>query len=121
MPELVLPFEPAPIEGSLEDLFNGGLFAVLPEEFQAACREKPFLLQYLHMLPLEEIGLPKYYPKLSRSMGDEKNPNLIYPGQELVIPGHVASPTEVATGPTAPPPTPLVVTCLLYTSPSPRD
>ena len=38
------------------------------------------------------------------------DPNLIYPGQELVIPGHVASPTEVATGPTAPPPTPLVVT-----------
>lgn len=79
MPELVLPFEPLKVESNVEELFNGGLYAVLPDDMKKAAREKPFLLQYLHLLPLEEIGVPKYYPKLSRNLSDEKSPNLIYP------------------------------------------
>jgi len=76
-----LPFEPLKVEGSPEELFNGGLFAVLPDDFKKAAKEKPFLLQYLHMIPLEEIGVPKFYAKLPRNLSDEKSPNLIYPTQ----------------------------------------
>lgn len=79
MPELVLPFKPIKVEASVDELFNGGLFGMLPEEFKTYARAKPFLLQYLHMVPLEEIGMPKFYSKLSRNLGDEKNPNIIYP------------------------------------------
>jgi len=50
------------------------------------------------------------------------DPNLIYPGQELVIPGHVVPPTEIAIGPTALPLTPPVVLppAMLTPEPPPR-
>jgi flagellar protein FlaI len=46
---------------------------------QEESKDKTHLLQYLHALPVEEVGIPQYVPKLDRNMGDLKNPNLIYP------------------------------------------
>ena len=79
MPELVLPFEPVGISSDIDELFNSGLTAMLPDEVRNAAKEKPFLLQYLHMLPIEEIGVPHYYEKPSRNLGEDKSPNVIYP------------------------------------------
>ncbi|MBT4512732.1 MAG: type II/IV secretion system ATPase subunit [Chloroflexi bacterium] len=81
MPELLLPFEPIAVTESTEELLAGGLYAMLPEDLQAAARENTYLLEYLHMLPIEEIGVPKFHKKLARSLSDEKNPNIIYPTQ----------------------------------------
>lgn len=81
MPELVLPFEPIEITETHEEMLNGGLFAMLPEDLQKAARENSYLLEYLHMLPIEEIGVPKYYEKLARTLSDEKDPNIIYSTQ----------------------------------------
>jgi flagellar protein FlaI len=36
------------------------------------------------MIPIEEIGTPKFYPTLTRKMKNMKNPNLIYPLNELI-------------------------------------
>jgi flagellar protein FlaI len=52
---------------------------MLPEQLQEESRSKTHLLEYLHALPVEKVGIPEYVPKLDRSMGGMKNPNLIYP------------------------------------------
>lgn len=52
---------------------------MLPQPLQDVAREHSFLFDYLQALPLEEIGIPTYVSKLSRSMGKLKVRNLIYP------------------------------------------
>ena len=43
-----------------------------------ACDEHPFLEDYLNTLPIDEIGMPDYYPKPSRSLQKLPRWNLIY-------------------------------------------
>ncbi len=81
MPEMSLPFKPVEISSDIDELLSSGLTAMLPDELRNVGTEKTFLLQYLHMLPIEEIGVPKYYEKPPKSLGDERNPNFIYPTQ----------------------------------------
>src|SRR5690554_3318772 len=40
---------------------------------------KSHIWEYLQALPVEEIGVPTFYPKLSRKMKKMKVRNLIYP------------------------------------------
>jgi flagellar protein FlaI len=58
---------------------NLNLKSVLPRELQQACEENPFLADYLQWVPLDEIGVPEYYPKLSRDLAHMEYRNLIYP------------------------------------------
>jgi len=51
----------------------------LPQPLQAVARAHHFLFDYLRALPLDEIGIPTYVPKLSRAMQKLKQRNLIYP------------------------------------------
>ena len=62
-----------------EDLFKCPLFRTLPKPMQEGTQGHPHLLEYLHMLPLEELGLPEYRAALTREDGEIKLPNLIYP------------------------------------------
>ena len=55
------------------------MFRMLPESLQEESKKTEFLLEYIHGLAMEEIGVPEYVAKLERGMGDLKNPNLIYP------------------------------------------
>lgn len=76
MAQSVLPF---PVELTAP---HPPLKALLPQmspELQEACKKSPFLAGYIQLLPLEEIGMPIYFAKPSRKMGDVKNRNLIYP------------------------------------------
>ena len=61
------------------DLFLGTLLKTLPQSLQEGTQEHPHLLEYLHMLPVEEHGLPEYREELTRKDGDIKLPNIIYP------------------------------------------
>lgn len=80
MANVVLPFSKEyKIDLDSKDLFDGIIFARLDPEFQNVTRQYPHLLEYLHMVPVGEVGIPKYYAELSRSLGNEKKPNLIYP------------------------------------------
>ena len=54
------------------------LFRQLPEALQEQSIDQDHLWEYLHTLPIEEIGVPAYHPRLSRNM-DLGNRNLIYP------------------------------------------
>jgi archaeal flagellar protein FlaI len=51
----------------------------LSEELQDVARAKPHVWEYLQALPIDEIGVPHYFPKLSRKMKKMRIRNLIYP------------------------------------------
>lgn len=51
----------------------------LPPSLKAACKGNAHLLQYLHMLPVRDVGMPEFHEKLDGSMKGMKNPNLLYP------------------------------------------
>jgi flagellar protein FlaI len=55
------------------------LHKLLPPALQERTAEAPHLLEYLHQVPVGEVGIPEYYPELNRKLGDLKQPNLIYP------------------------------------------
>ena len=51
----------------------------LSPELQEVAKQHHHVWDYLQALPIEEIGMPHYYPKLSRKMKKMKIRNLIYP------------------------------------------
>jgi len=68
-------------------------YRVLTPVLQEACKANLHLLQYLHALPLDEIGIPEFYEKVNRSMKSMKNRNLIYPASDDVY-IHILANTE---------------------------
>jgi flagellar protein FlaI len=54
------------------------IYSQLPPEFQEVSKENLHLLQYVHMLPLDRIGIPKYFDKINRKLKGTKDPNIIY-------------------------------------------
>ena len=86
MSEVILPFEVQVGHTSGEDLLQCGLFRLLPAPMQEVCKQTPHVLEYLHALPIDEIGIPDYYPELTRKLGDLKQRNLFYPvSPEILI------------------------------------
>lgn len=79
MAQTILPF-PFTLEAQTSDW--GALYAQLSPEFQEACDSSPFLTQYVWRLPVDEIGIPDFYSKPSRSLGQLEYRNLIYPIKE---------------------------------------
>jgi len=76
MAQTILPFE-----------FNGyqrgeDFWASLPQGLLEACQQSPFLAEYVQQLPVEEIGIPEFYPKPSRALSQLAYLNLIYPIKE---------------------------------------
>jgi flagellar protein FlaI len=71
------------------------IFPKLEPEFQQICKENLHVLQYLRMLPLDKIEIPKYLEKVSRKQKGIKDPNLIYNiGQGVFI--HIlANPEDI--------------------------
>ncbi len=65
----------------------------LPEPLQEVCQTKLFLLQYLHGIPLAELGMPQYSQKINRNMKSIKNRNLIYQADDEIF-IHVLANTE---------------------------
>ena len=87
MVELVLPFSR---ENNADTHESGSshceLYEMLPENMRAICDKHVYMLEYLHMVPISQVGVPRYYTKLSRKMDDLKEPNLIYPiGQGIFV------------------------------------
>ena len=73
-----LPFPRENFELARQGQTNLNLDDLSPELREIALN-KPHVLNYLQALPIEEIGIPAYYPKLSRKMRDMRVRNLIYP------------------------------------------
>ena len=75
----VLPFEVKGGHSHQGGVSDCPVFKMLPVPLQEQSKKHEFLLDYLHMLPVEEVGIPEFYNQLDRKLGDMKNPNLIYP------------------------------------------
>lgn len=63
----------------LEKRNGGQTQSLLPKRLQRACAKNEFLAEYLEYVPMDEIGVPDFYPKLSRGLQDLEERNLIYP------------------------------------------
>jgi archaeal flagellar protein FlaI len=80
MANLALPFTLEQKNGSVCD--HGprcSLRPILPKELMQACEENAFLADYLHQVPMGQIGVPQYYAKISRDLSYLERRNLIYP------------------------------------------
>ncbi|MBI4287310.1 MAG: type II/IV secretion system ATPase subunit [Chloroflexi bacterium] len=93
MSQLAAPVAESKPHGHAEEPGECSLFPLLPPPLQGACQENTHLLQYLHLLPLQEVGFPAYYPVLTRKLGDGPKHNLIYPvSQDILV--HIFSDTK---------------------------
>ena len=73
---------PFPHDETSKPCGNPATCSLLPrlsKGLREACLANGFLHEYLHWLPLDDIGIPDYYPKLSRNLRDLEERNLIYP------------------------------------------
>lgn len=78
MAQMELPFAYEKSNSGRARDSNRRLHSLLPKPLQKACAENNFLDDYLHWLPIDEIGVPDYYPRLSRNLKDLAVRNLIY-------------------------------------------
>ncbi len=76
MPVTILPFK-AEVDAK-GGLSEEELFQWLSEDLREAAQQNRHLKDYLRAIPIEDIGVPEYYLKLSRGMGGGQK-NLIYP------------------------------------------
>ena len=85
MPSVVFPFT----QEKKADATS--LFQMLPQALQDACKEYPYLLGYLQMVPIDEVGIPQFYTKPPRKLHELKEPNVIYPTSTLGNFAHIYS------------------------------
>jgi len=77
---LELPYEVDPNqEKHGGDPYNCTLYKMLPSKMQEQTKQFLYLLEYLHLVPVETIGVPEYHEVLSKALGDKESFNLIYP------------------------------------------
>ena len=80
MAQAVLPFKPPKvIHNHKGSIFQCPLFQQLPGPLRSQCEKEGHLLDYLHLLPVEKVGIPQYYNNLTAALEEIKYPNLIYP------------------------------------------
>ncbi|BDC35677.1 type II/IV secretion system ATPase subunit [Candidatus Methanoliparum sp. LAM-1] len=56
-----------------------GIYRLLPDKVKTYARKDPHLHEYLHIVPIDKVGIPRFYPKLSPKLRNISKPNLIYP------------------------------------------
>ena len=84
MTDLLLPFPTERID--YRNIRRGDDFLRgFPQGLRDAAMEKPYLAAYLSALPVDEIGIPEYYPEPDRSLGKLKRRNLIYPTKKGIF------------------------------------
>jgi flagellar protein FlaI len=73
------PFKPKKYDGhDHSDLQKCDLYKLLPPEMKKEVETNLHLLEYLHILPIDTISIPKYVSKLGSEHGTIEEPNLIY-------------------------------------------
>jgi flagellar protein FlaI len=79
---VTLPFEPEFIDEG-NDCYNNvescALYRMLPANARDYVRDSPHLLEYLHILPVNTVGIPLFLSELKRDLKSLDNPNVIYP------------------------------------------
>ncbi|AGK60858.1 Type IV secretory pathway, VirB11 component [Archaeoglobus sulfaticallidus PM70-1] len=79
------PFDPSNYESHNHiDLKRCGIYRLLPNEMKREVAKNLHLLEYLHVLPIDKVGIPRYYPELDKKLENLENPNLIYPADDQI-------------------------------------
>jgi archaeal flagellar protein FlaI len=85
MPRLIIqgkiPFQEAESHDTEECLINPescALYRMLPANAKEYAKNYPHLLEYLHIFPVDEFGIPLFFSELKRDLKGIKDPNLIY-------------------------------------------
>ncbi|KDE54892.1 type II/IV secretion system ATPase subunit [Methanoculleus sp. MH98A] len=85
---VTLPFEPEFIDEG-NDCYNNvescALYRMLPANARDYVRASPHLLEYLHILPVNTVGIPLFLSELKRDLKSMENPNIIYPVNETTF------------------------------------
>ena len=74
-----LPFASEKASGNLSPEARAKVRARLAPKLQDACNENASLFDYVCRLPLDEIGVPDFYTKITRDQQYLERRNLIYP------------------------------------------
>jgi flagellar protein FlaI len=73
------PFKPKKYDGhDHSNLKTCNLYKLLPPEVKKEVETNLHLLEYLHILPIDTMGIPRYIPKLESKHGEMQDSNLIY-------------------------------------------
>lgn len=79
------PFKPKKYNGhDHSNLKTCNLYKLLPPEMKQEVEINLHLLEYLHILPIDTMGIPRYVPKLESKHGDIEDANLIYKVNEQI-------------------------------------
>lgn len=85
---VTLPFEPE-FNDEGNDCYNNvescALYRMLPANAREYVKESPHLLEYLHILPVNTVGIPLFLSELKRDLKSMENPNIIYPVNETTF------------------------------------
>jgi archaeal flagellar protein FlaI len=92
MPRLIIqgkiPFQEAESHDTEECLLNPescALYRMLPANAKEYAKNFPHLLEYLHIFPVDEFGIPLFFSELKRDLKGIKDPNLIYPAKPPIF------------------------------------
>ena len=95
---ITLPFEPEFIDEG-NDCYNNVescvLYRMLPANAKDYVRASPHLLEYLHILPVNTVGIPLFLSELKRDLKSMENPNIIYPVNETTFVHIFSDPNDV--------------------------
>jgi archaeal flagellar protein FlaI len=61
------------------------LYRMLPANAKEYVQHSVHLLEYLHIFPVDEFGIPLFFSELKRDLKSIKEPNLIYPATDDVF------------------------------------
>ncbi len=102
MPRLIIqgkiPFQEAESHDTEECILNPdscALYRMLPANAKEYARNNPHLLEYLHIFPVDEFGIPLFFSELKRDLKGIKDPNLIYPAKPPIFIHIFFDPTDV--------------------------
>ena len=51
---------------------------LLPDDLRKQAEKAPHLMEYLHLVPIRDVGVPDFYEEPHKKLGDLDTPNLIY-------------------------------------------
>ncbi len=83
-----IPFQEAESHDTEECILNPescALDRMLPANAKEYARNYPHLLEYLHIFPVDEFGIPLFFSELKRDLKGIKDPNLIYPAKPPIF------------------------------------
>ncbi len=95
---VTLPFEPE-FNDEGNDCYNNvescALYRMLPANARDYVKASPHLLEYLHILPVNTVGIPLFLSELKWDLKSMENPNIIYPVNETTFVHIFPDPNDV--------------------------